>query len=270
MIMQNLTIYMKFAFFLENVDSYQGKIGEFHKAVDKNDYNSVKKLHKASMSLSDETRFKPEDIFNLNLINSKRKNESQHVLHKAVLNGYYQIIELLLDLMMEDPKKNLNKLDNIRDHSYRTPMHYANGYPDNKRIIQLLSQFGFSDNVFDKNGMTPLDFQERNTSQELQELMKMHKIRNFAHKEPDPWTWQVWTKVQRERNTLKQLISVNHPHVHDHSHSHNHGSCQGDEYHSHAVSSKIEKKCSHGSVNDSQSVNDSVDEQTQVLNCVLI
>ena len=44
------------------------------------------------------------------------KNESQHILHKAVLNSYYQIIELILELIIEDPKKNLIKLDNIRDH----------------------------------------------------------------------------------------------------------------------------------------------------------
>ena len=47
------------------------------------------------------------------------KNESQHVLHKAVLNGYYQIVELILDIMIEDPKKYLIKLDNIRDHVYK-------------------------------------------------------------------------------------------------------------------------------------------------------
>ena len=29
-------------------------------------------------------------------------------------------------------------------------MHYAFGYEDNKRMLQLLSQFGFSENVFDK------------------------------------------------------------------------------------------------------------------------
>jgi hypothetical protein len=52
----------------------------------------------------------------LSLINSKRKNESQSVLHKSVLNSYYQIVELLLDIIVDDPNKFLIKLDNIRDH----------------------------------------------------------------------------------------------------------------------------------------------------------
>ena len=39
----------------------------------------------------------------------------------------------------------------------------------------------------------------------------------------------MWTRIQRERNTLKQLISFSHPHLHPssdshaHKHSHNHG-----------------------------------------------
>lgn len=33
---------------------------------------------------------------------------------------------------------------------YRTPYHYAMGIEKNNRTVQLLSQFGFSTNVFDK------------------------------------------------------------------------------------------------------------------------
>lgn len=66
-------------------------------------------------------------------------------------------------------------------------MHYANGSKENKRMSQLLSQFGFSDNVFDYLGNTPLDFQERKESVELQDLINMHRLKNFNIEEPNPW-----------------------------------------------------------------------------------
>jgi hypothetical protein len=44
------------------------------------------------------------------------KNESQTVLHKAVLCGYYEILSLILDLLIEDEFKFCLKLDSIRDH----------------------------------------------------------------------------------------------------------------------------------------------------------
>lgn len=84
--------------------------------MEKNDYHGVKSLHKVEMNLVNAHDYKPEDIFTLSLINSKRKNESQSVLHKSVLNSYYQIVELLLDIIVDDPNKFLIKLDNIRDH----------------------------------------------------------------------------------------------------------------------------------------------------------
>ncbi len=99
-------------------------------------------------------------------------------------------------------------------------MHYAYGAETNKRIAQLLSQFGFSENVYDKDGMTPLDFSERAKSKELQELIAMHKARNFdgTRIEPNPWTWQVWTHLQSERDTFKQLVAVSNHHRHHHLH----------------------------------------------------
>ncbi len=106
-------------------------------------------------------------------------------------------------------------------------MHYACGFVNNTRMIQLLSHFGFSTNVFDKDGNTPLDFQERNASQELQDLLSLHRKQSHES-EPNPWTWQVWTSVQREKNGLRQLISTSHPTLHGHAHScggsnHSHG-----------------------------------------------
>ena len=131
--------------------------------------------------------------------------------------------------------------------------------------------------------MTPLDFQERNISQELQELIKIHRLKTFSCTEPDPWTWQVWTKIQREKNTLKQLISVAHPHLHAH-HSHNQGTCHGDEYHSHAAghtttsgghqnshnagSTNDPNECQHTNLTSNDTNN--TEENSQLLNCILI
>lgn len=122
---------------------------------------------------------------------------------------------------------------------YRTPFHYACGMDNNKPMVQLLSQFGFSDNVYDKDGMTPLDFQERLASEELQELIRLNRVRKFTDDEPNPWTWKVWTKLQRDRDNLKTLIPFSNPllipnfpfhgHSHNHSHLHRHTTC----HHSH-------------------------------------
>ncbi len=56
--------------FFENLNWYQEKINEFHKAVENDDYNSTKALIKIDFK-SDE--FKAEDIFIQNLIESKKK-----------------------------------------------------------------------------------------------------------------------------------------------------------------------------------------------------
>lgn len=112
-------------------------------------------------------------------------------------------------------------------------------------MIQLLSQYGLSDNVYDKDGQTPLDFQERVVSEELQELIRINREQLFDVAEPNPWSWKVWTRIQSEKDTLKQLISYsnpfvamnvhrnrpiqNHhyqafasPHISSHTHSHSH------------------------------------------------
>ncbi|CAF0712961.1 unnamed protein product [Brachionus calyciflorus] len=213
---QNL---MEICLFLENLDEYQEKIEDFHDAVEKNDYYKVKAKYKCIFDNEE-----LNGIFYSNLITSKTKNESQSVLFKAVLNGNYEILNLLLDLAVSEPEKMFTKFDELRDHCYRTPMHYASGYNDNRKMSQLLSQYGFSENVFDKDGMTPLDFQERIQSEELQELILNHKKRKFDCEEPNPWSWRVWTRIQREKNTLKQIMSFSNSksHSHHHGHSHNH------------------------------------------------
>lgn len=116
---------------------------------------------------------------------------------------------------------------------YRTAFHYASGIENNKRMVQLLSQYGLSDNVYDKDGQTPLDFQERVVSEELQELIRINREQLFDVAEPNPWSWKVWTRIQSEKDTLKQLISYSNPfmamnvhqnlpfHYHHH-HNHHH------------------------------------------------
>ncbi|RNA35635.1 serine threonine- phosphatase 6 regulatory ankyrin repeat subunit A-like, partial [Brachionus plicatilis] len=191
--------------FLENVKIYQQKIKEFHQAVEKNDYYLVKAKFTASFEDSPEL----ENVFLPSLLTSRLKDESQSVLFKAVLNGFFDILNLLLDLSVQsETRRNFTKFDEIRDHCFRTPLHYACGYDDKKKMSQLLSEYGFSENVFDKDGMTPLDFQERIQSEELQELISNHRNKKFNSEEPNPWSWKVWTRIQRERNTLKQIISL--------------------------------------------------------------
>ncbi len=100
----------------------------------------------------------------------------------------------------------------------------------------------------------------------------MHRFNMFNAEEPNPWTWKVWTKIQREKNTLKQLISMAHPHLHGHSHAgHNHGHCQGDEYHSHNNNVNVMKNHSHSHPETSldKCVTDS-EEQAQLNSCTLV
>lgn len=121
--------------FLENVDEYQvsvyflelaifgiqlipieiffgekkEKIQEFHQKIDKNDYFGVKATYKIDMQ-------KFGDLFNSNLLFSYTVGSSQSIFHKCVLNGYYQILELVLELMNDNLTKITPKLDSIRDH----------------------------------------------------------------------------------------------------------------------------------------------------------
>lgn len=128
---------------------------------------------------------------------------------------------------------------------YRTAFHYASGMENNRRMVQLLSQCGLSDNVYDKDGQTPLDFQERAVSEELQEVIRINRDRLFGKvAEPNPWTWKVWTRIQSEKDTLKQLISYSNPSPfmplnanrirgdsHGHGHSHGHYSHHRSDHH---------------------------------------
>jgi hypothetical protein len=131
---------------------------------------------------------------------------------------------------------------------------------ENKRIIQLLSQYGFSENVYDKDGMTPLDFQERVMSEELQELIEINKLKKFKTEDPNPWTWKVWTRIQSEKDTLKQLISYSNPLLMlqiNHGHSHNHGHGHGHSHnHSHSHNNH-QNACSSDYLNIEDEINQS-------------
>jgi hypothetical protein len=97
--------------------------------------------------------------------------------------------------------------------------------------------------------MTPLDFQERIASQELQELINIHRLKMFTCEEPNPWTWKVWTKIQQEKDNLKTLMpyysnpllipsfptrghshnsNSNHQHHHHHNHDHSYHQIQNE------------------------------------------
>lgn len=118
------------------------------------------------------------------------------------------------------------------------------------------------------DGMTPLDFQERFSSEELQELMKMHTLRKFTTEEPNPWTWQVWTRIQREKDDRFRLISINQAHSHSHHRNHQH--------HGHSHSHKHDESCEsekkNVNENDFNSTTTSqTDEEIQnISNCIVI
>ena len=199
--------------FLEKVRDYQDHIKIFHEAVELNDYHKVCKYFKYE-----------SDYFKNNLIDSRVSSNNQSVIHRATLNQNVNILEFLLE--NRDPSK---KLDLIRDHCYRTPLHYAYGMINNKKVTSLLLEFGFSENVFDKDGMSPLDFNERQESEELKELILLHKNKKLSIIEPNPWSFNVWTRIQQEKDSNKQITLFNskilnhHGHSHGHSHGHIHG-----------------------------------------------
>ncbi len=61
-------------------------------------------------------------------------------------------------------------------------------------------------------------------------------------------SWQVWTRIQREKDTLKQLISVSHPHLHLGSasaHSHGHGHSHSHASHAHNTCQNSQKSIEH-------------------------
>ncbi len=105
------------------------------------------------------------------------------------------------------------------------------------------------------DGMTPLDFQERISSEELQELMKMHTLRKFTTEEPNPWTWQVWTRIQREKDDRFRLISINQAHSHGHHGNHQH--------HGHSHSHKHDEPCESDKKNVKEKSNNSNETSQQ-------
>ena len=192
--------------FLTKVNEYQEFIQKFHTAVELNDYENTCKYFKFS-----------SNVFINNLIDSKVSINNQSAIHRAVLNQNIKITEFLLE-----NRDSTLKLDSIRDHCYRTPLHYAYGMPNNKPIISLLLDYGFSENVFDKDGISPLDFQERQDSSELHELILLHKNKKLDVIEPNPWTFQVWTRLQQEKDSNKQISLFNNKILNRNCHSHGH------------------------------------------------
>ena len=142
-------------------------------------------------------------------------------------------------------------------------------------MIQLLSQYGLSDNVYDKDGQTPLDFQERAVSEELQEVIRINREKLFGKvDEPNPWSWKVWTRIQSEKDTLKQLISYSNPfvafnihrggHGHGHSHGghHSHSHSSHSHGHHHGQTSNSDKECEDSG---NENANDLENEQCAIL-----
>ncbi|CAF1184841.1 unnamed protein product [Didymodactylos carnosus] len=176
--------------YIDAVRIYTNQISQLHRYVDNN----------CSLDLLKQCLF-VENSFDLpnNLILSREIGNYQTIIHKLVLQQNYPLLEYLF----EHYSHIIGKFDMIRDHCNRTPYHYACGLLFND-IQKLLSQFGASDFVTDKDGKSPLDFEVRRTSPEVQQLL-LSQLENSP--EPNPWTDDVWYRLQTETriNNLRKL-----------------------------------------------------------------
>jgi hypothetical protein len=191
--------------YCQQIESYQKSIAEFHEAVELNNFGSVQK--KMNFFEDNNTCPNKTKLFIGNLIGSRTLKSSCSAIHRCVLNRQASILEFLLN--NHDPE--FMRFDYIRDHCYRTPLHYACGMLGDPSVAKILLDFGFTENVFDKDGMSPLDFQERAESDQVQDLIEIHRTQEFRTvPEPNPWTSEVWDTLQVSKN--KRLVLADYFH----------------------------------------------------------
>lgn len=157
------------------------------------------------------------DYFISNLSDAKIASNSQYLIHRLVFNRDHVLLKALLE-----KRESIVKLDFLRDHHQRTPLHYAYGMKDNQKCVHILLEFGFSENVFDKDGKSPLDFAERIDSYEISEVIRINKEMCFQEQEPNPWSYRVWTELQKAKDSTRQLIPFFNPNALNYHHHHNH------------------------------------------------
>ncbi|XP_046547267.1 uncharacterized protein LOC124257298 [Haliotis rubra] len=156
---------------------YQHRIVQFHESVEDCDVDAVRMLMYFSSP-----DYNPE--FECCLADSRTHGEGQPPLHKAVLRGCYEIVELLAETLVYEKK---TRLDSIRDQSFRTALHYAYAMENGKELVDLLLDYGASEFTMDKEGRSPLAFKDRRGQHLMEALLDYQLLQDFTTPEPDPF-----------------------------------------------------------------------------------
>ncbi|PRD26670.1 UNVERIFIED_CONTAM: ankyrin repeat protein [Trichonephila clavipes] len=103
-------------------------------------------------------------------------------LHRAVLYNRLKMVEIVL---AEKPPK--ESIDNLFDQNRRTALHYAYASASMKEIKSLLMSYGCSEHVLDKMNREPLDFRDKQDTDDMMELLHRLKSKDPSAREIDPW-----------------------------------------------------------------------------------
>ncbi|GFT10210.1 ankyrin repeat protein [Nephila pilipes] len=103
-------------------------------------------------------------------------------LHRAVLYNHLKMVEIIL---AEKPPK--ESIDNLFDQNRRTALHYAYASISMKEIKRLLMSYGCSEHVLDKMNKEPLDFRDKQDTDDMIELLHRLKSKDSCAWEIDPW-----------------------------------------------------------------------------------
>ncbi|XP_041375668.1 uncharacterized protein LOC121388424 [Gigantopelta aegis] len=187
--------------FYQMLPAYYTQIHHFHEAVDRCDFEAVKSLlfFTAKRSCLEHC-----------LADSRTTGDGQPALHKAVLHGNYEITELLAETLVYQLKQ---RLDSVRDQSFRTALHYAYALEGGKELVNLLLDYGASEFTMDKDGRSPLTFKDRKSQSLMNELLQYQLLQDFRDPEPDPFS------VPMPIPIIGYLLNCNHVHHHHHHRS---------------------------------------------------
>ncbi|ESO87921.1 hypothetical protein LOTGIDRAFT_166221 [Lottia gigantea] len=174
---------------------YYDQISKFHDAVENSDYETTHYL----LDFIDSRVF---GILETCLADSRRRGDGQPAIHKAVLRHNIQIVQLLAETLVYQQKQ---RLDSIRDQSFRTPLHYAYGMENERNLVNLLLDYGASEFTVDKNGHSPLEFKDRRGERLMEGLLEYQYDQYLNEPEPDPWSIPLSIPI------LGYFLSCSHP-----------------------------------------------------------
>ncbi|XP_014665356.1 PREDICTED: uncharacterized protein LOC106807518 [Priapulus caudatus] len=143
---------------------------------------------------------------------ARRRGDGLPLLHAAVLNRQYEIVEY----MIFHKDEHLH-VDEVRDLTGRTALHYACAMEGVKHIEYLLSEQGACEYIVDKRGFMPVDFRERRGTNAMLTLLQRQIERDYGTPEPNPW------QVQKRRSApspFSAMPLLMHPLINPHVHPH--------------------------------------------------